>query len=67
MPEIGEKIRFIPTAYSSGTNGSNASIEDRERKTVTGTVIGIHQKHRWYRVAYMTDYDGEQHECFKSI
>jgi hypothetical protein len=58
--EVGDKVRFKPSAYASGCSpfGGNLDI------TVLGTVERVHEAHRWYR----TCWDGPQgpmYECFK--
>lgn len=69
IPEIGDKITFTPTAYingfMTGSKGSNESREHREKSRVTGKIVHINMKNRWFRVAYETDFYGTQHECFK--
>lgn len=60
---VGDKVKFIPAAYSNSENGTPK--EYREQKKVTGTVVQVNRQHRWYRVAYPTRYFGIQHECFK--
>ena len=69
IPELGEIITFVPSAYNTQEGGN---LKEREiirkqniRSAVKGRVIGIHYRHRYYRVAYETDYNGIQHECFK--
>ena len=65
MYEIGDKITFTPSAVFAADNGQDASRIRNERNRVTGVVVAINRKHRWYRVAYKPEYDSEQHECFK--
>lgn len=69
IPEIGDKITFVPTAYlhglGTGNNGSEESKAYKVRVRVTGTIVSINWHHRWYRVAWETEYGGTQHECFK--
>lgn len=67
MPEVGDKIKFIPTAYidPGGGNGTQAFKEAKMRSVVEGTVVEVNEKHRWYRLAYQPEYDRLQHECFK--
>lgn len=59
MVKIGDKKTFKPAAYERPTAGLGAKFG-----TVTGTVVFINRKHRWYRVEYETKYFGKQHECF---
>lgn len=47
--EIGDKVRFKPAAFAR-TRGEDAAFEIPVE--VTGTVIQIHEEHRWYRVEY---------------
>ena len=63
MIELGDKIRFIPAANF----GKSAGFEGVLRKEVTGTVVQIHEEHRWYRVEFILgDTPGcIGHECFK--
>ena len=58
--EIGDKIRFRPSAFVNRTDGFGAEL----RVEVTGTVVQIHEGHRWYRAAYETP-QGKNYECFK--
>lgn len=60
MKEIGDKVRFLP-----GQNSDLATDDVKERRKVTGTVIQIHEEHRWYRVAYPLNARCIGHECFK--
>ena len=46
---IGDKVRFKPAAFAR-TRGEDAAFEIPVE--VTGTVIQIHEDHRWYRVEY---------------
>lgn len=58
--EIGDKVRFRPAGFINSRDafGPDFPVE------VTGTVIQIHEEHRWYRVQYtMPGCIG--HECFK--
>ena len=68
IPQIGDKIAFIPSAYThgagSGAPGSEEAREFREKSGVTGTVVQVNLAHGWYRVAYETEYNGTQYECF---
>ena len=64
VPEIGEKIRFVPSAYTCREQAAAHAKEIEKTQEVTGTVVEIHYRHGWYRVAYETDYNGTQHECF---
>ena len=58
--EIGEKFRFIPSCNAENTNGFGEIL----RVDVTGTVVQVHEAHRWYRASYDTP-QGVQHETFK--
>ena len=58
--EIGDIKRFKPAAYATGVAGFGADLN----VTVTGTVVQIHEEHRWYRVIYEHAY-GTAYECFK--
>ena len=58
--EIGDKIRFKPAAFYRTKEEPMFEIPVE----VTGTVIQIHEEHRWYRVQYtMPGCIG--YECFK--
>lgn len=69
IPELGEIITFVPSAYNMQEGGNTKERENiKEQNTksaVKGRVVGIHYRHRYFRVAYETDYNGIQHECFK--
>lgn len=58
--EIGDKFRFIPSCNAENTNGFGEIL----RVDVTGTVVQVHEAHRWYRASYDTP-QGVQHETFK--
>lgn len=62
MPEIGEKIRFVPHAF---VHSKEEAMPGAVRR-VTGTVAQIHAGHRWFRVAYrLPGVTGPCYECFK--
>lgn len=44
--------------HSSGFDGAL-------RQKVTGTVVQVHEAHRWYRVRYNLNARCIGHECFK--
>lgn len=53
-------MRFKPAAFSTGVAGFGSDLNVR----VDGTVIQVHEEHRWYRVEYkMPGCIG--HETFK--
>lgn len=58
--EIGDLFRFIPSCNAENTNGFGEVL----RVEVPGTVVQVHEAHRWYRVSYDTP-QGVQHETFK--
>ena len=58
--EIGDPKRFKPAAYATGVAGFGADLD----VYVTGTVVQIHEEHRWYRVRYTTP-QGAAYETFK--
>ena len=58
--EVGDKFRFIPSCNAENTNGFGEVL----RVEVTGTVVQVHEAHRWYRASYDTP-QGVQHETFK--
>lgn len=59
-PEIGDKIRFVPAANYD----HSAGFADILMREVTGTIVQIHEEHRWFRCEYAR---GERtgYECFK--
>lgn len=59
MVKVGDKKKFLPTAYKQ----SNGLSEHFQK--VEGVVTYVNYPHRWYRVEYETKYFGKQHECFK--
>lgn len=63
MIEIGDKISFIPDAFS---RGDPAHPNPYAAHTVSGRVVYINREHGWYRVKY-TYHDGryKDHECFR--
>ena len=58
--EIGDTFRFKPSAYTESTAYYGPALDVQ----VAGTVVRIHEAHRWYRVSYDTP-QGVQHETFK--
>lgn len=63
VPNVGDEIRFVPSAYINGFGSESA--KDNLRGPLIGTVVQVNQEHRWYRVAYPTEYSGTQYECIK--
>lgn len=55
MAEIGDKITFIPSAFTCMDKKSDDSWYQRYgiESKVTGTVCMIHREHGWYRVRYV--------------
>ncbi len=61
-PEIGDRVRFVPAANTD----HSAGFGDALRRPVTGTVVRIHEGHRWYMVEYPVLKPGcIGRECFK--
>lgn len=58
--KIGDSYRFVPAANFDHSAGF-PELKDRE---ITGTVVQIHEAHRWFRVEYRTP-GCIGHECFK--
>lgn len=58
--QIGDKVRFKPSAYAESITifGGALNVE------VIGTVVQIHGDHHWYRASYETP-QGTCFECFK--
>ena len=57
---MGDKRRFVP-----GTNvEKSAGFGEILGREVTGTVVQVHEAHRWARYAYETA-QGTGYECFK--
>ena len=46
MIKVGQKVRFDPFESLTGND------IDTIRKRVTGTVVFVNMKHRWFSVAY---------------
>ncbi len=63
MIELGEKVRFVPAANLDHSAGFPETLQIE----VAGTVVQIHEEHRWYRVKYTlgTRPDCIGFECFK--
>lgn len=64
MADIGDKIRFTPAAFADVSEDSRTHRDFGVVAEVTGTVVQIHEEHRWYRVRYELA-GGPQHETFK--
>jgi len=58
--EIDDQVKFKPAAYAESTASFGGALDVK----VIGTVVQIHEAHRWYRAAYETP-QGTRHECFK--
>ena len=65
MAEIGDKLRFTPSAFADVSEDSRTHRDFGVVTKVTGTVIQIHEGHRWYRVEYPLNARCIGHECFK--
>lgn len=50
MIEIGDKVRFVPAAWSD--EFGNARSMMGQVGEVTGTVIQVNEEKGWYRVKY---------------
>ena len=49
IPKLGQKVRFVPSCFENQKlTGPGGKLLDR---TLTGRVIYIHPKHRFYVVA----------------
>ena len=59
--EIGDTVRFNPSAYCSGTAGLGMDLD----VVVEATVIQIHEEHRWYRTEWRTAGGRILRESFK--
>lgn len=61
MPNIGDKISFVPHAFM------NPSAEFGKRSypvKVKAEIVYINHEHRWFRARYETC-GNVHHECFK--
>lgn len=58
--EIGDQVKFKPSAYGDSTIGFGGELNVE----AVGTVKQISDAHRWYRVEYEGP-QGTLHECFK--
>jgi hypothetical protein len=47
MLKVGQKVRFDPLAYCDGMGA-----ETYKGEIVTGTIVFINDKHRWFSVEY---------------
>lgn len=59
---IGDQVSFVPSAFMS-TSPEIAMAKGLVAVKVTGTIVGIHRGHRWYRVRYQAG-DVTLFECF---
>ena len=57
-------MRFIPAAFLL-PGGTPPSLLDETEVTVTGTVVQIHEEHRWYRVRFELTNGTALYETFK--
>lgn len=64
MVDIGDEVRFTPAAFADVSEDSRTHRDFGVVTKVTGTVVQIHEEHRWYRVRYELA-GGPQHETFK--
>lgn len=63
-PEIGTRKSFTAAAWLTEPSWTqnHAQRETPQGARVSGTVVSVNRRHRWYRVRY----DGcGMHECFK--
>ena len=60
MIQIGDKVRFTPTANID----HSAGFPDVLAVEVEGTVVQINEEHRWYRVRCELPTGYIFHECF---
>ena len=47
MVEVGQKVRFDPFEPITGF-----ASEDNKGRKMTGTVVMVHKKNKWFSVAY---------------
>ena len=64
-PKVGDLRTFIPSAFDAEHTMSVQSVRQDAPVTVTGTVIEVHEEHRWCRVRYELPNGEAAHECFK--
>lgn len=64
MIELGDKIRFVPSAFSNCNDGSQMHQYGGCPTEVTGVIDYINQEHRWYRVRFEI-FNTVLHEGFK--
>lgn len=60
MIEIGDKYILIPAANTDHSSNFGEIL----RQPITGTVVQIHEEHRWFRVRYVVS-GCIRYECFK--
>lgn len=60
MIQIGDKVKFTPTANTD----HSAGFPDILAVEVEGTVVQINEEHRWYRVRCELPTGYIFHECF---
>lgn len=58
--EIGDQVKFKPSAYGDSTTGFGGELNVE----AVGTVKQISDAHRWYRASYETP-QGTRYETFK--
>ena len=61
MIEIGDKYILIPAANTDHSSNFGEIL----RQPITGTVVQIHEEHRWFRVAWEIQPGRIAFECFK--
>lgn len=59
--EIGDRWTFVPCANLD----HSAGFADVLQVQATGTVVQIHEEHRWFRVAWEIQPGRVAWECFK--
>lgn len=65
IPEIGSSWRFLPACFQIQSGNPMAlPFQTPDSLYVTGTVVQVHEDHRWFRVEY-ENRNGKMHECFK--
>ena len=63
-PKVGDLRTFVPSSFDAEHSMSVQTIRPDTPVTVTGTVVEVHEDHRWCRVRYTLPSGGTAHECF---
>lgn len=63
MPNIGDRISFVPSAFPADPPAGGRRLQQIPHK-VSAEIVYINHAHNWFRAEY-TLWGRTMHECFK--